>query len=57
MSEFECINGHLVSPSNRKCPICGERAVFMDGLSSREIEARERAADKINEEEKDDEEE
>ena len=37
MSEFECINGHLISSSIGYCEICGGRTVRMDGLSNREL--------------------
>jgi len=41
MSEFECINGHLVVPSEGYCLICGGRAVRMDGLSAGELDLQE----------------
>ena len=42
MSEFTCKNGHLVRPSERCCKICGGNIVRMDGMSNRELEARDR---------------
>ena len=51
MSEFECRQGHLVSPSIGYCKICGGRAVRMDGMSACELERM----DNIEPEEKNDE--
>jgi len=42
MSEFTCSQGHLIRPSVGYCEICGGRAVKMDGMSNKELEARDR---------------
>lgn len=42
MSEFTCSQGHLVLPSERWCHICGGNITRMDGMTNRELEARDR---------------
>ena len=42
MSEFTCSQGHLVAPSERWCRICGGNIVRMDGMTAKELEARDR---------------
>ncbi len=39
MSEFECTNGHPMSPKDSLCKICGERVSRMDGKSAKELKA------------------
>lgn len=41
MSEFTCKNGHIISPSVGYCQECGGSIYFMDGMSNRELQARE----------------
>ena len=43
MSEFACRNGHLMSCRDRICPECGEPCYTMDGMTSRQLAAMERA--------------
>lgn len=36
MSEFECVNGHLMKSGEYVCPICGARIGRMDGMTRSE---------------------
>jgi len=38
MSDFECINGHLVPASSLRCPKCGSLIDKMDGMKKKELE-------------------
>lgn len=51
MSEFECVNGHLIKPSIGYCTICGGRPVRMDGLTARQWEMKDRLQDQEEPEE------
>ena len=43
MSEFECINHHLMPSSwGNRCRICGGRLAYMDGISNSELLKREK---------------
>ena len=42
MSEFECVNGHLMVSGEYVCPICGARIGRMDGMTRSEAEAEDR---------------
>jgi len=42
MSEFECVNGHLLHSGEYVCPICGARIGRMDGMTRSEAEAEDR---------------
>jgi len=39
VSEFECINGHLMPAGSFRCPECGGRLYLMDGMTARQHEA------------------
>lgn len=52
MSEFECINGHLLKPGEYLCPFCGERLGRMDGMTR--SEARREDQEDYDEEELED---
>ena len=41
MSEFECSQGHLMSPRDSRCNICGGRVARMDGKSNRQLRMEE----------------
>ena len=44
MSEFKCVNGHDMLPSQGpKCTICGCRVGSMDGMSEKELKGKELA--------------
>ena len=54
MSEFTCANGHLMLPSKSiggRCHICGARCVRMDGMTDREMKARDEEFDRERKEE------
>jgi len=52
MSEFTCANGHLMLPSHGpRCVICGARCVRMDGMTDREMRARDEEFDRERKEE------
>ena len=42
MSEFECVNGHLMKSGEYSCSICGARIGRMDGMTRSEAEAEDR---------------
>lgn len=43
MSTFECARcGHLLRPSDTRCPKCGSTSILMDGMSGRELLMQER---------------
>jgi hypothetical protein len=42
VSNYECRQGHNIPIGIEICPICGGRVYYEDGMSSREIEARDR---------------
>ena len=53
MSEFECSNGHMPTPStirNNRCP-CGAPIVRMDGMSGRALGKMDKEWDRICKEE------
>lgn len=52
MSEFECLNGHIMS--GPICKVCGERVAYMDGVSNAELRAEERESRYDDEWEEDD---
>ena len=54
MSEFECSNGHSMLPSKGPRCWCGARVARMDGLTDREIEARDKEFDRLREEKESD---
>ena len=39
MSEFECVNGHLMTGS--RCGVCGGKVYYMDGCSAQELQRME----------------
>ena len=39
MSEFLCINGHLMRSGDLRCHVCGGRLHTMDGRTARELAA------------------
>ena len=43
MSEFECAQGHDMSPRDRRCKVCGGRVARMDGLTNAQLRAMEDA--------------
>ena len=45
MSEFTCWKGHSIRPSVGYCEICGGRATRMDGMTNKELEARDRVCE------------
>jgi hypothetical protein len=48
MSDFECRYGHLMSPRDLECACCakegrpGERIIYMDGMTARQLAMMER---------------
>ena len=50
MSEFACRNGHLMSPGQLSCYICGEPMHTMDGKTDAELRAEERYENEDEEE-------
>ena len=57
MSDFECRNGHPMAPGQEVCPICGEEAWSMDGMSRTELMREEADYDRDYYEDEDEEEE
>lgn len=54
MSEFRCINDHLMKPGDSVCQTCGETYYTMDGLNAnqlRQMEDDERVSNDEGEEE------
>jgi|TARA_Y100000310_G_scaffold309003_1_gene352675 hypothetical protein len=48
MSEFTCIHGCEPVPSGTKdCPVCGSPICCMDGKTSKQINAEEKAKENI----------
>lgn len=50
MSEFECVNGHLMRSGVFICPICGGHLHRMDGMTARELRAQEKYHDNADDE-------
>lgn len=44
MSTFECRNFHIMKSGEMICGVCGERLMYMDGMTDRELR-REEGAD------------
>lgn len=58
MSDFECINGHEMRPSQGgRCKKCGGRVYRMDGETDKQIRRREAAEARWEREDEDNEEE
>ena len=57
MSEFTCSQGHIMLPSKSmggRCHICAAPCVRMDGMTDREMRARDKEFDREREEKKED---
>ena len=48
MSEFECVNGHLMKSGTITCDECGAPLHTMDGFTNRQIQQMEKYYDTID---------
>lgn len=48
MSEFACVNGHLMSSAQHFCQVCGKPVHTMDGKTHNQLIAEEKHVEKEN---------